>query len=132
MASLRGGQKIWDAATVAADDASAIAIPGPGPYVAVYVSNDDPSVDGVIFAVEVSVSDTTEAGRNALTDDPDGGLPWFAYVDRDGTAITFTLDHGKSAMIDLAPFSPQFVRLHRTDSGGDAVCSAWVSSFGPN
>jgi hypothetical protein len=110
-----------------------LAIPGPGPYVAAYVANEDAAVDGVVVAVEVAVSDSTEAGRNAIDDsDPDGGLPWFAYTTRDGTAITFTLAHGTSAMIDLAPFSPQFIRFRRTDGGATAKLSAWVSSFGPN
>jgi hypothetical protein len=130
MAVLRGGQKIWTSVSIAAGAKSAFAIPGPGPYVAVYVKNEDASVDGVELTVEVAVSDKVQAGRNALDATTDGGLNWFKYTKDGTTALKVTVAHGTTAMIDLSPFAPQFVRLHRTDAGAAAVVTAWVSAFG--
>ncbi len=131
MANLRGGQKLWDSVNVAADDSSALAIPGVGQYVALFVKNEDAGVDGVILTVQAAVTDDVKAGRNAIDDtDPDGGLDWFDYTTDGTTPVTLTVSHGAAAMIDVSPFAPQFIRLVRTDNGATAVLSAWVSSFG--
>lgn len=131
MANLRGGQKIWDGDTVASGDVSKFAIPGPGPYVAIYFKNEDATVTGVTFLIEVAVSDSISAGRNALDpDDPDGGLDWFQY-DRFGVnPIENQISPGEGLAVDLSPFAPQFIRLRRSDTGDPAVLSAWISSFG--
>lgn len=130
MASLRGGQKVWESTVVSAAEVSPIALIGPGPYVAVYVSNKDVAVDAVVVTVQVAVSDSVKAGRNAISTADDGGLEWFNYTTKDGHAVTLTVAHGVTAMVDLSPFAPAFIRLKRTDAGADAVLSAWVSAFG--
>lgn len=130
MAQLRGGQEIWTAHVLANGDKSALAIPGPGPFVCVYIENTGAAA--ATFAIEVAVSTALEAGRNALDETPDGGVAWFPYADKDNTTpLSIVVASGAAVAIDLAPFSPQFIRLHCTATTGTTV-TAFVSSFGPN
>jgi hypothetical protein len=126
MASLRGGQYLWGSAdgagTVEDDDVTELAIAGPGPYVAIYIETDT----DITFDVEASATASPKAGRNALNNDPDGGLDWFPYSGAQGLAVS----SGDKLCFDLAPYSPQFLRLHRTDANGEAHITAIVSSFG--
>jgi len=129
MASLRGGQVLWSEASVSDGDSSALANIGPGPYVAVYISNS--GANAATFDVEASVQLGPEAGRNALDGTDDGGLTWFPYQGASGTEA-LVVSAGETICFDLAPFSPQFIRLLRTDSGTATTISAYVSAFGPN
>lgn len=131
MAILRGGQQVWNG-TVSAGGVSALAISGPGPYVAVYISNTGGTTATV--TVQAAVSTGPEAGRNALSGAADGGLVWYDYFDKtaDAAAISVAVAAGATRMIDLSPFAPQFVRLKRTDAGADTTLLGFISSFGAN
>lgn len=129
MASLRGGQQLWNGATVNQNDKSANALIGPGPYVTLYITNT--GANAATFDVEVSATASSKGGRNALDSTADGGLTWFPYNGASG-ASSITVPAGKSLAIDLAPFSPPFVRLKRTDANGATTITALVSAFGAN
>ena len=137
MAQLRGGFQFWSAGdSVANAAASPLCEVGPSPWVAVYLANEHASID-TVFKVQVAGTASPEAGRNALTDDDDGGLTWFDYqvVKSDGTfaVLTFTLTHGLELAYDLSPFGPQFIRLLRTDSNGaNTAIEAFLTAFGPS
>ena len=127
MASLRGGTKVWNGDTVNQNNTSKFAVIGPGPYVAIYIES---SVTGT-FQIQVATSDAPEPGLNALGANgvnQDGGLVWHDYSGADALAVTGNVP----IAFDLAPFSPQFVRIKRTDSGAASTITAWVSCFGPN
>lgn len=125
MAFLRGGTKIWNAATVAQNNTSEIAYIGPGPWVVVYInSSGAASID-----VQVAPSDAIEAGLNALTStavNQDGGLVWHGLNGHTGIAVAANTP----IAIDLSPFGAQFIRLKRTDATGTPTITAWVSAFG--
>jgi hypothetical protein len=128
MASLRGGQKIWDGVNVSPGDTSEIALVGPGPYCVIYVDNSQGG-DDATFGVQVSAGETVNAGRNAIDDqDSDGGVTWFDYVGAAAIAVAA----GDTKAFDLSPFGPPLVRLIRTDTNGDITLTAFLSSFGPN
>lgn len=129
MASLRGGQQLWSAAVVNAGDKSPLVEVGPGPYVALYIQNS--GAVNATFTIEAAATASPKAGRNALDGTADGGLNWGSYL-KDNAAITITVNAGSSAVLDLSPFGPPFVRLHRTDGLGATTITALASSFGPN
>lgn len=129
MAQLRGGQALWTSQTVNAGDKSPLVEVGTGPYVSFFIENQ--GAVSVTLTVEAAATADPSAGRNALDGTADGGLFWGAYV-KNGTAITITVTAGSSGVIDLSPFGPQFVRLHRTDANGACELTAIASSFGPN
>lgn len=126
MASLRGGQQIWSSTTVNSGDKSPLVEVGPGPYVAVYISNE--SAVNMTFDVEVAATASPKAGRNALDGTADGGLTWHKLNGK--TAIT--INAGAKLAIDLAPFSAPFVRLIRTDALAAGAVTALVSAYGVN
>lgn len=132
MASLKGGETLWSNATLGSAAKSALAYVGPGPYVCLFISN--PSAVALTFKVQVSGTAIAKAGRNALDSTADGGLTWYDYTAPGGTSETaVAVGAGATLAFDLAPCSPEFIRLLRTDAGGSAAgVSAFVTSFGPN
>lgn len=132
MASLKGGTSLWSAATLGSAAKSAIAAIGPGPWVAVYVKNT--SAVALTFKVQVAGVPNPVAGKNAIDNTVDGGLDWFDYIPAGETAVLSLAVAGTTDIaIDLSPFSPELMRLVRTDAGGSAASvTAFVTSFGPN
>lgn len=135
MASLRGSQVIWNAASVNPSDTTTIyskaAVVGPGPWVTLYLTADQAGT----FVVQAGVNPTgIEAGRNAYNDGslPDGGMIWFDVLDKESNAVKFTITGGQHLAIDLSPFGPQMLRLKRTDGGTTATVTAYVTAFGQN
>lgn len=125
MANLRGGTKVWNAASPAQNNTSKIAYIGPGPWVVVYLE----STLAATLDIQVAPSDSVEAGLNALSSsavNQDGGLTWFGLNGHTGIVLTANTP----IAIDLSPFGAQFVRLKRTDATGAPVITAWVSAFG--
>lgn len=129
MAQLRGGQTLWTDATVSAGDKSPLVEVGPGPYVALYIENL--SAVNMTFTVEAAGTADPQAGRNALDGTADGGLVWGTYV-KNGSTVTITVNANSSGVLDLSPFGPPFVRLHRTDVNAAGAVTAYATSFGPN
>jgi hypothetical protein len=136
MASLQGGTTLWSAATLGNGSGdtvvSANANIGPGPWVCVYIKNT--SAVALTFKVEVAGVAHPYAGRNALDDTADGGLDWYNYIPAGETSIlSIAVAATSKVAIDLSPFSPELMRLVRTDTNGSAVTvSAFVTSFGAN
>lgn len=130
MSSLRGSQYLWNAAPVVLNGVSNLAIPGPGPYLSLYVTSDT----ACTLTVQAAVSASPEPGRNALTSAADGGLTWYDYFTKDdpSTATTVVLTANQAHCLDLSPYGPEFVRLKATTLTGTATITALVSSFGPN
>lgn len=125
MSSLRGGTKIWNAASPVQNNTSKIAYIGPGPWVVVYISSNLAAT----IDIQVAPSDSIEAGLNALSStavNQDGGLNWFGLNGHTGIAVAANTP----IAIDLSPFGAQFIRLKRTDATGAPVITAWVSAFG--
>ena len=136
MASLQGGQTLWSAATLANGSAdtvvSANANIGPGPWVCVYIKNT--SAIALTFKIEVAGVAQPYAGRNALDSTASGGLDWYDYIPAGETSVlSLAVAATKNIAIDLSPFSPELMRLVRTDTNGSAATvSAFVTSFGAN
>lgn len=133
MASLKGGTSLWTNATLTAAGAkSENANIGPGPWVAVYIENT--SAVALTFKVEVAGVPNPAAGRNALDDTADGGLVWYDYIPQEGAGVLSIAVAGTSNIAqELSPFSPELMRLVRTDAGGSAAgVSAFITCFGPN
>ena len=137
MASLKGGTQLWTAATlstVAGGTAikSAIANIGPGPWVCVYIKNT--SAVALTFKVEVAGVSQPYAGKNPIDSTTDGGLDWFDYIpSTETTVLSLACGATSNVALDLAPFSPELMRLVRTDAGGVAASvTAFVTSFGAN
>lgn len=128
MAQLRGAQKLWTAQSVSGSGKSAIGNVGTGPNCAVFVSNTGGT--NATFKVQVSAQSTLSAGRNASDGTTDGGLTWYDYVTKEGTAVTFTVNASTAICRELSAFSPPFVRLIRTDGGADTTITALVACFG--
>jgi hypothetical protein len=134
MASLKGGTSLWSAATLGAAAKSANAVIGPGPWVCVYIKNT--SAVALTFKVQVAGVAAPAAGNNALntTSPPDDGLDWFDYIPSGETSV-LSIACGATTDVaqELSPFSPELMRLVRTDAGGSAASvTAFVTSFGPN
>lgn len=146
MASMRGGQKVWnalgaiggpdthvaDGSAVAQNSYSSWAYVGSGPNVAVLISNT--GANNATFKVQVSGSDAPQAGLNAITTSAaDGGLVWYDYVPRGSTSTpSLVVNAGTALGFDMSPFAPPFIRLMRTDSGSATTVNALVTCFGPN
>ncbi|MBU6232245.1 hypothetical protein KGP36_06445 [Patescibacteria group bacterium] len=132
MASLKGGQVLYDGSSVADTAKSTLAYIGPGPYVAVYIDNT--SAVNMTFKVQVTGTPTPMAGMNALDGTADGGLTWYDYTGSGGVGAetSITVNAGITQAFDLSPFAPEFIRLVRTDSNGPGTVAAFVTSSGPN
>lgn len=132
MANRSGGFSLWDATAIEQDDKSANAFVGNPPNVAIYVSVESGGGD-VTFKFQVSGTVGPTAGRNAADDaqvDGDSGLIWFDYYADDGTLIEFTVPDGENQCFELAPFSPPYLRLVRTDANAASTVTAFVTATG--
>lgn len=132
MASLKGGTQLWSAATLGAGAKSENAAIGPGPWVCVYIENT--SAVALTFKIEVAGVANPAAGRNALDSTTDGGVPWFDYIPQEGAGVLSIAVAGTTNIAqELAPFSPELMRLVRTDAGGSAdAVTAFITCFGAN
>lgn len=130
MASLRGGDYLWNNAAVSNNgggtDTSAAAPVGPGPYVALLIKN------GGATALTCKVQATGAAVPSAGINNPP--IDWYDYQKTPGTTLsTGAINAGATVCIELAPFSPELIRLVRTDSTGALTgVTAIVVAFGPN
>ena len=132
MASLKGGTTLWTNKTLGAAEKSANAAIGPGPWVCVYIKNT--SAIALTFKIQVAGVANPMAGRNALDNTTDGGLDWFDYIPAGETSVLSLACAGTTDVaLDLSPFSPELMRLVRTDAGGSAASvTAFITCFGPN
>lgn len=130
MASLKGGDYLFNG-SIANNAVSTLVNIGPGPWVALYITNT--SAITPTFKIQVATTASPQAGRNALSSAADGGLTWFDYIPQ-GLSATPAISVAQNAAIcyELSPFGPNFIRLLRTDALGAANVVAMVSSFGPN
>ena len=135
MPQLRGGQAILVSGTTYGNTAvSAVAEVGTGPNVGIFVANAHASID-TTWKVQTSGQASPNAGRNQMTSAADGGATWYDYlvVKSDGTqtALILAVVHGTNLFFDLSPFSPQFLRLVRTDvAGNNNALSAFAIGYG--
>ena len=134
MASLKGGETLYNNVSVSAssNQKSALAYVGPGPYVSLFITNL--GANSLTFKVQASGTAKAQAGRNALDSTADGGLTWFDYTGPggDGAETAIVVAGGAAVAIDLAPFSPEFIRIFCTVGGSASNVTAFVTSFGPN
>lgn len=130
MASLRGGQYLWNNAAVVLNGVSNLAAPGPGPYLTLYVESDT----NVTLTLQVATNPNPSAGFNAIGDDVGSSLVWCNYYSKNAptTAVTIVVTAGTPIALDLSPFGPEFLRLEATTLTGTAHITAMCSSFGPN
>lgn len=130
MASLKGGDYLFNG-SIANNAVSALVNIGPGPWVALYITNT--SAVTPTFKIQAAATASPQSGRNALSSAADGGLTWFDYIPQGLSATpTLSIAQGTALCYELGAFSPPFLRLVRTDALGAANVVALVSCFGPN
>jgi hypothetical protein len=128
VASLRGAQPIWKSFAVggtgAGTDLSPLVNIGVGVNVAVFVKNETATSATFKLQCSVPAGGQVGAGMNIAPD------TWYDYTKPGGTVITLVVPGNTQLMVDLSPFSPEYLRLANTS--GATTVSAFVSSYGVN